>query len=107
MTQWYQEREGKSLINFGATVSHGRARAQVVQASGTLDQALTAQDTLVFRNPWSYRRATPEQITQLQTLVAPKLISDFPSRSWYHWVTGQAPPSSSRAVVTPSSAANR
>ena len=68
--QWYQDREGKSLINFGATVSHGRARAEVVQATGSLDQAMTAQDTLVFKNPWAYRHATPEQVTQLQALIA-------------------------------------
>ena len=28
VTQWYQDREAKSLINFGATVSHGAARGQ-------------------------------------------------------------------------------
>ncbi len=70
VTQWYLDREGKSLINYGATVSHGRARAEVIQGTGTLDQALTAQDTIVFRNPWAYQRATAEQITQLQSLIS-------------------------------------
>ena len=42
----------------------------MIQATGTLDQATTAQDTIVFRNPWAYRRATAEQVTQLQGLIA-------------------------------------
>ncbi|MEP7348045.1 MAG: amidohydrolase family protein, partial [Gemmatimonadaceae bacterium] len=70
VTQWYQEREGKALINFGATVSHGGARRQVIQATATPDRAQTAQDTLVFRNPWAYRRATAEQVTEIQQLIS-------------------------------------
>ncbi len=70
VTPWYQEREGKSFINFGATVSHGAARRQVIQPTGTLDQARTAQDTLVVRSPWAYQRATADQVTQLQQLIS-------------------------------------
>jgi len=70
VTQWYQAREGKSLVNFGATVSHGAVRGEVVQSTGTLDQAKTAQDTIVFRNPYAYRRANADQVAQIQQLIA-------------------------------------
>ncbi|MFN8581562.1 MAG: amidohydrolase family protein [Gemmatimonadaceae bacterium] len=66
---WYQERAGKSLINFGATVSHGGVRGTVVHSSGTLADAKTGQDTIVFNNPWAYQRATAEQITEIQHLI--------------------------------------
>lgn len=69
VAQWYQEREGKSLINFGATVSHGAVRGEVVRSSGSLDAAKTAQDTIVFRNPWAYLRANTDQVAQIQQLT--------------------------------------
>ena len=70
VTTWYQQREGKSPVNFGATVSHGGVRRQVLPSGEALDGALTAQDTLVFRNPWAYRRASGEQVSRLQELVS-------------------------------------
>jgi N-acyl-D-aspartate/D-glutamate deacylase len=70
VSRWYEQREGKAPVNFGATVSHGGVRRMVMPAGEPLDRALTAQDTLVVRNPWAYRRATAEQVTRLQELVA-------------------------------------
>ncbi len=70
VSEFYKEHEGKALINFGATVSHGGARAEVLKPTGSLAAAKTAQDTLVFKNPQAYQRATPEQIRQLQQLIA-------------------------------------
>ncbi len=70
VSEFYKEHEGKALINFGATVSHGGARAEVLKPTGALDQAKTAQDTLVLKHPEAYRRATPEQVRQIQQLIA-------------------------------------
>lgn len=57
---WYQAREGKSLINFGATSGHLPARMAVMHDTGTLlprDKAVT-------------RAATPEEQRQILALVA-------------------------------------
>ena len=40
---WYAEREGKAVINYGATVSHGRVRRTVLQDSLALYGAATAE----------------------------------------------------------------
>ncbi|MFN8572233.1 MAG: amidohydrolase family protein [Gemmatimonadaceae bacterium] len=69
VTDWYSERTGKSLINFGATVSHGGIRGTVVHAAGTLQDAKNAQDTIVFNNPWAYQRATADQIAAIQQRI--------------------------------------
>ncbi len=57
--QWYRAREGRALVNFGATAGHLPARMAVMHDSGTLlprDNAVT-------------RRATPEEIRQTLALV--------------------------------------
>ncbi|HLH04495.1 MAG TPA: amidohydrolase family protein [Bryobacteraceae bacterium] len=56
---WYQAREGKSLINFGATVGHIPARMTVLHDSGTFlprDRAVDAA-------------ATPEQLEAILDLL--------------------------------------
>jgi len=53
--EWYAEREGNWRINFGATVSHGNAR---YLAMGEDREAMV------------YQAATPEQVTEIQRLVA-------------------------------------
>jgi N-acyl-D-aspartate/D-glutamate deacylase len=57
---WYQAREGKALINFGATSGHLPARMAVMHDSGTLlprDKAVT-------------RAATADEQREIRTLVA-------------------------------------
>ncbi|HLH18605.1 MAG TPA: amidohydrolase family protein [Bryobacteraceae bacterium] len=57
--EWYRAREGKALVNFGATAGHLPARMAVMHDSGTLlprDNAVT-------------RSATPEEIRQTLALV--------------------------------------
>ena len=59
VAQWYAEREGKSLINFGATVGHVPVKMKVLGDTGDFlprDNAVT-------------RRATPEQIQQVTDLI--------------------------------------
>ena len=60
VTPWYRAREGKALINFGATSGHLPARMAVMHDSGSLlprDNAVT-------------RAATPEEQRQIHALVA-------------------------------------
>ncbi|MGQ0649104.1 MAG: amidohydrolase family protein [Gemmatimonadaceae bacterium] len=70
VTPWYAARDGKALINFGASVSHGGARRVVMRPVGSLDTMKTAQDTIQYRNPWAYRRATAPQIDSIRALIA-------------------------------------
>ena len=59
VAQWYAEREGKSLINFGATVGHVPVKMKVLGDTGDFlprDNAVT-------------RRATAAQIQQVTDLI--------------------------------------
>lgn len=59
VAEWYAAREGKSLINFGATVGHVPVKMKVLGDTGDFlprDNAVT-------------RRATPEQIQQVTELI--------------------------------------
>ncbi|MGH9840381.1 MAG: amidohydrolase family protein [Blastocatellia bacterium] len=56
---WYREREGKALVNFGATVGHIPARMAVLKDTGAFlprDHAIT-------------RRATPDENRQINDLI--------------------------------------
>src|SRR5690348_3815479 len=57
--QWYSEREGKALINFGASVGHIPARMAVMHDPG---QLLPSGDA-------AHREATPEEIEQIMALL--------------------------------------
>lgn len=59
---WYAAREGRSLINFGASASHGAARRSAVVTRGDLAAARTAQDSLEAANPGAYRTASNEEV---------------------------------------------
>ncbi|MBV9082821.1 MAG: amidohydrolase family protein [Acidobacteriaceae bacterium] len=56
---WYREREGKALINYGATVGHIPVRMAVMHDTGTFLPRDRAVNT----------PATPEQIEQILTLI--------------------------------------
>ncbi|MCI0390448.1 MAG: amidohydrolase family protein [Acidobacteria bacterium] len=59
VASWYREREGKALVNFGATVGHIPVRMAVLGDSGTFlprDKAIT-------------RRATPEENRKINELI--------------------------------------
>jgi N-acyl-D-aspartate/D-glutamate deacylase len=57
--EWYRAREGKALINFGATSGHIPARMAVMHDSGTL----------LPRDAAVNRAATPEEVRQTYELV--------------------------------------
>lgn len=63
---WYAAREGKALVNFGASASHGGARRASVVTRADLALAHTAQDSAEAGNPGVYRTATDAEI---QTIV--------------------------------------
>src|SRR5579864_3351317 len=54
--QWYAQRQGKALINFGATIGHVPTRMRLMHDSGTFLPHDTAATTV----------ATPEQIATMQ-----------------------------------------
>lgn len=57
--RWYAEREGKTLINYGASVGHIRVRMQVMGDPGAL----------LPSGPGANRPATPEQIERMKQLI--------------------------------------
>ena len=57
--KWYGERDGKALINFGASVGHIPARMAVMHDPG---QLLPSGDA-------AHREATPEEMQQIMALV--------------------------------------
>lgn len=75
---WYQSREGTSPINYGATVSHLRARQAVLvdlKALGLDESALLADITspefnlIAKQRVWVEANATPEELTEMQQLL--------------------------------------
>jgi len=70
---WYAARVGTSRIHFGASVSHGGVRGRVLRDSaGTAAAraaARTAQDSLAATRPGAYRKATVDQIREMESLL--------------------------------------
>ena len=59
ITGWYSEREGKSLINFGASIGHIPVRMQVMRDPGGM---LPLADG-------AYKEASIEEINQMKNLI--------------------------------------
>jgi len=57
VSQWYSERAGRAVINYGATMSHGDARAAI------LTDKVAAGPAAIYRN------ATPEEIERIADVV--------------------------------------
>ncbi len=70
VASWYAARAGRSLINFGASASHGSARRASVLAAGNLTLARSDQDSLELNNPGAYRSATAAEVEALVRHVA-------------------------------------
>ena len=77
VARWYELRTGRARIHFGASVSHAGVRAHVMgDTTGTgaaLAAARTAQDSLVASRPRAYRKATLDQIRDMEALVDQEL----------------------------------
>jgi N-acyl-D-aspartate/D-glutamate deacylase len=59
VARWYAEREGKSLVNFGATVGHIPAKMAVMKDTGTL----------LPRDNAMNRPATPDEVRKVTDLI--------------------------------------
>jgi dihydroorotase len=74
---WYAARTGKARIHFGASVSHGRVRARVMSDTSGVAQAIrtarSPQDSLVASRPEAYRKATLQEIRQMESLIEQEL----------------------------------
>jgi dihydroorotase len=57
VAQWYAERAGRAVINYGATMSHGDARAAVLT------------DTVAAGPAFLYRNARPAEIERIADLI--------------------------------------
>lgn len=60
VTPWYRQREGKALINFGASAGHIAARMAVMKDTGTF----------LPRDAAAHRRATAAEVREIRDLVA-------------------------------------
>lgn len=76
---WYESRIGKARIHFGASASHGGARSRAIRDSAAIVRALasarTAQDSLEASRPHLYRKASVDEIRQMQTLLDQQLAA--------------------------------
>lgn len=76
---WYAARASRARINFGASVSHGAARRQVMRDTAGITMALraarTAQDSLAAARPEAYRAATADQVRELEALIERELAA--------------------------------
>ena len=60
---WYASREGRALINYGATVGHIYARVSVMHEKGSWQEInATRQSTVDPRPDWSFRKASAPEI---------------------------------------------
>jgi dihydroorotase len=67
VANWYAEREGKSLINFGVSIGHIPVRAQVVaHATGELGSSATRTREI---EEALHSEATPEQVNEMKELI--------------------------------------
>jgi N-acyl-D-aspartate/D-glutamate deacylase len=61
--EWYRSREGKALLNYGATAGHIYSRIAVMHAKEHWsDITATRQDTSIPRADWAYRKASPPEV---------------------------------------------
>ncbi len=67
---WYAARSGRTLINYGASASHGGARRASVLTRGDLAAARTVQDSLEASNPGGYRTGTADEAAALVRHIA-------------------------------------
>lgn len=63
VAEWYEERQGKALINYGAGVSHPGARFKV------MEEDPDPEASLGDFTAWSHETALPEQIEAIAALV--------------------------------------
>jgi len=67
VAQWYAQRAGKSLINFGVSIGHIPVRAQVVgHAKGDLGSSFTRSPEV---EEALHRVATPQEISEMKDLI--------------------------------------
>jgi dihydroorotase len=60
---WYAMREGKALLNYGATAGHIYARVAVMHAKERWDEiSAMRQDTSVPRPDWTFRKASSAEV---------------------------------------------
>ena len=72
VASWYASHEGRTLINFGATVGHAPVRIALMygkEYGHLLTNKDAMQDTALFKSAAVHRKATPEEIQQLATLL--------------------------------------
>lgn len=72
VAEWLSRLEGKSLINFGVSAGHIPARIALTTKATTLDQAMSYRMAGETGTPpnWSHQLLTPEELPQLQGLIA-------------------------------------
>ena len=67
VAEWYAQREGKALINFGVSIGHIPIRTQVVgHVTGDLSSSVTRP---INAEAAMHREATPEEIEEMKELI--------------------------------------
>jgi dihydroorotase len=65
VAEWYAERAGRSLINYGASAGHIPARIAAFEGVTTRDGAVRARRAPTPTPDWSHARATPDRLAHI------------------------------------------
>ena len=66
MSDWYREREGQAILNYGATAGHISSRIAVMHDKERWSEiSAMRQDTSIARPDWTHRKATAAEVDEM------------------------------------------
>jgi dihydroorotase len=69
VAEWYVEREGRSLLNYGASAGHIPARIAVFEGLSTHADAVRVRRAAALRADWSHAAATPDRLARIEAVL--------------------------------------
>jgi cytosine/adenosine deaminase-related metal-dependent hydrolase len=69
VAEWYAEREGRSLLNYGASAGHIPARIAAFERVATRGDAVRVRRAATVRPDWSHAAAPPDVLARIETVL--------------------------------------
>ena len=69
VAEWYAERAGRSILNYGASAGHIPARIAAFEGVTSRAEAMRVRRAPTARPDWSHAAATPERLARIQAIV--------------------------------------
>jgi N-acyl-D-aspartate/D-glutamate deacylase len=69
VTEWYAERDGRSVLNYGASAGHIPARIAVFEGVRTRAEALRVRRAATLRPDWSHAAASPQRLQRIAAVL--------------------------------------